>query len=117
MPAAPADVQAPPADAITTPTGLASKVIEPGSGTEKPGPADTVTVHYTGWTTDVDKRLDQHNKGKGAKYTRGRLPVKLRGFWRFQNRSEAMRFEHWLKQLPRTAKETFLKEKPCPSSA
>ena len=52
MPAAPADVSAPPADAITSATGLASKVIQAGSGAEKPGPADTVTVHYTGWTTD-----------------------------------------------------------------
>jgi FKBP-type peptidyl-prolyl cis-trans isomerase len=52
MPAAPADVAAPPADALTSPTGLASRVLQAGSGTEKPGPADTVTVHYTGWTTD-----------------------------------------------------------------
>ncbi|MCW1924803.1 FKBP-type peptidyl-prolyl cis-trans isomerase [Luteolibacter arcticus] len=52
MPAAPADVAAPPADAIQSPTGLASKVIEAGSGSDKPGPADTVTVHYSGWTTD-----------------------------------------------------------------
>ena len=52
MPAAPDDVKAPPADAITSPTGLASKVIQAGTGAEKPGPADTVTVHYSGWTTD-----------------------------------------------------------------
>jgi peptidylprolyl isomerase len=49
---APPDVAAPPADAAKTPTGLASKVITPGSGTQKPGPTDLVTVHYTGWTTD-----------------------------------------------------------------
>ena len=52
MPAAPADVKAPPADAITSPSGLASKVIQAGDGSDKPGPADTVTVHYSGWTTD-----------------------------------------------------------------
>ena len=52
MPAAPADVKAPPADAITSPSGLASKVLQPGTGSDKPGPADTVTVHYSGWTTD-----------------------------------------------------------------
>ena len=52
MPAAPADVAAPPADAITSPTGLASKLLQAGSGTGNPGPADTVTVHYSGWTTD-----------------------------------------------------------------
>ncbi len=52
MPAAPADVKAPPADALTSPSGLASKVIQAGDGSDKPGPADTVTVHYSGWTTD-----------------------------------------------------------------
>ena len=52
MPAAPADVAAPPADAITSPTGLASKLLQAGTGTGNPGPADTVTVHYSGWTTD-----------------------------------------------------------------
>lgn len=65
---------------------------------------------YTGWTTDVDKRLAMHNTGKGAKYTRGRLPVKLRRFWTFPSQSEAMRFERWLKQQPRTTKENLLLE-------
>ena len=49
---APADVAAPPADAAKTKTGLASKVLRPGRGTKKPAPTDTVSVHYTGWTTD-----------------------------------------------------------------
>lgn len=49
---APPDVAAPPADAQRTPSGLASKVIQPGSGTAHPGPRDRVTVHYTGWTSD-----------------------------------------------------------------
>ena len=49
---APEDVAKPPADAATTPSGLASKVLQPGSGTAKPGATDLVTVHYTGWTTD-----------------------------------------------------------------
>jgi FKBP-type peptidyl-prolyl cis-trans isomerase len=48
----PSDVAAPPADALKTASGLAYKVLTPGTGTEKPGPADTVTVHYSGWTTD-----------------------------------------------------------------
>lgn len=59
---------------------------------------------YTGWTTDVQKRLLVHNTGKGAKYTRVRLPVVLIGFWKFVTKSEAMKFEHWIKQLPRQAK-------------
>lgn len=49
---APADVAKPPADAATTASGLASKVLTPAKGTSKPGPTDLVTVHYTGWTTD-----------------------------------------------------------------
>jgi FKBP-type peptidyl-prolyl cis-trans isomerase len=49
---APADVAAPPAEAVKTPSGLASKVIKPGSGKVHPTKTGTVTVHYTGWTTD-----------------------------------------------------------------
>jgi peptidylprolyl isomerase len=49
---APADVAAPPADAETTASGLASKVLAPGTGTDHPKPGDAVKVHYTGWTTD-----------------------------------------------------------------
>jgi FKBP-type peptidyl-prolyl cis-trans isomerase len=49
---APPDVAAPPADAQTTSSGLASKVLQPGSGTDHPVPTDLVKVHYTGWTTD-----------------------------------------------------------------
>lgn len=49
---APPDVSAPPPDAIRTPTGLASKVITPGTGTRHPRPNSQVVVHYTGWTTD-----------------------------------------------------------------
>jgi len=48
----PADVAAAPADAVRSPTNLASKVIAPGTGTRHPRPNSTVTVHYTGWTTD-----------------------------------------------------------------
>ena len=48
----PPDVAAPPADAEVTPSGLASKVISPGSGTEHPQLTDKVKVHYSGWTTD-----------------------------------------------------------------
>ncbi len=48
---APADVAAPPVEATTTPSGLAYKVLERGTGA-KPQARDTVEVHYTGWTTD-----------------------------------------------------------------
>lgn len=49
---APADVAAAPSDALTTASGLAYKVLTPGTGTEHPAAVDEVTVHYTGWTTD-----------------------------------------------------------------
>ncbi len=49
---APADVAAPPADAVKTASGLATKVLSPGAGNERPSSTDLVTVHYTGWTTD-----------------------------------------------------------------
>ncbi len=51
MPAAPADVAAPPADAATTVSGLATKVLSKGSGTDKPAADSVVTIHYTAWTT------------------------------------------------------------------
>jgi peptidylprolyl isomerase len=51
-PPVPPDVAAPPADAQKLPSGLASKLVTPGSGTDKPSATDVVTVHYTGWTTD-----------------------------------------------------------------
>lgn len=52
MPKTPEDVAAAPADAHTTDSGLASKVLAEGTGTEKPTAQDRVTVHYSGWTTD-----------------------------------------------------------------
>lgn len=48
----PPDVAAPPADAVKTPSGLASKVIRKGTGKVHPTATDRVTVNYTGWTTD-----------------------------------------------------------------
>jgi len=50
--AAPADVKAPPANAAKTKSGLASRVLNPGTGKAHPASDDLVTVHYTGWTTD-----------------------------------------------------------------
>jgi FKBP-type peptidyl-prolyl cis-trans isomerase len=49
---APADVAAPPADATTTASGLATRELEKGTGTQRPGPRSRVLVHYSGWTTD-----------------------------------------------------------------
>ena len=52
MPETPSDVAALPADAVKTDSGLASKILQTGKGDKKPAAADTVTVHYSGWTTD-----------------------------------------------------------------
>lgn len=51
-PPAPADVKTPPSDAKKTRSGLVSKVIQEGTGKKHPGPMSSVTVHYSGWTTD-----------------------------------------------------------------
>lgn len=51
-PPAPPDVAAPPPDAAKTASGMYSKVVQPGTGAEKPGPTDIVTVLYSGWTPD-----------------------------------------------------------------
>ncbi|MDE0825299.1 MAG: FKBP-type peptidyl-prolyl cis-trans isomerase [Akkermansiaceae bacterium] len=52
IPKAPADVAVAPPEAEVTSTGLASKVLEPGQGSEQPSASDQVKVHYSGWTTD-----------------------------------------------------------------
>jgi peptidylprolyl isomerase len=51
-PPVPADVKAPPKDAVKTKSGLATKVLQKGTGTEHPKATDKVTVHYTGWQTN-----------------------------------------------------------------
>ena len=63
---APPDVAAPPADADKTASGLASKVLTPGTGLHRPGPADKVRVHYTGWTTDGKMFDSSISRGKPA---------------------------------------------------
>lgn len=59
---------------------------------------------YTGYTTDLDKRVDTHNKGVGAKYTRARLPVKLHWSYSFDSKSDAMKAEYKIKQLTHSEK-------------
>jgi putative endonuclease len=59
---------------------------------------------YTGITTDVNRRLLEHNSGKGAKYTKVRRPVVLKALFEAKNRSEASKEEYRIKQLPRTEK-------------
>jgi len=63
---------------------------------------------YTGYTTDVERRVAEHDAGEGAKYTRGRTPVELVHRERFDSRSAAMSREHELKQLSRRQKERLV---------
>lgn len=65
---------------------------------------------YTGYTTDVDKRLQTHNAGKGAKYTKTRLPVKLLYQESFASKSEAMRAEALFKKKSRQAKLDYISQ-------
>ena len=67
--------------------------------------------YYTGYTTDVKRRLAVHNSGKGAKYTRARLPVKLIYVEGFASKEEAMSAEALIKRKKRQLKERFLSEK------
>jgi len=60
--------------------------------------------YYTGWTTDVERRLAQHNAGRGARYTRGRTPVVLVYTERQPDRSAAMKRERLIKALSRAEK-------------
>jgi putative endonuclease len=59
---------------------------------------------YTGVTTDLARRLDEHNTGQGARYTSGRRPVKLIGAWRYADRSAAQQAEARFKKLSRGRK-------------
>lgn len=63
---------------------------------------------YTGWTNDIEKRLAAHNAGKGAKYTKPRLPVELVYYEAHGTKEEAMSREYEIKQLTRTQKETLI---------
>jgi putative endonuclease len=64
---------------------------------------------YTGITTDIEKRILTHNKGKGAKYTKVRLPVVLRALFEAEDRSKASKEEYRIKQLTRLQKIQLIK--------
>ncbi|KHD84159.1 GIY-YIG nuclease family protein [Heyndrickxia ginsengihumi] len=65
---------------------------------------------YGGYTVDIDRRLNEHNRGIGAKYTRTRTPVKLLYYCEYETKKEAMQAEYSFKQLTRKKKEAFLRE-------
>ncbi|MBK8420958.1 GIY-YIG nuclease family protein [Candidatus Villigracilis saccharophilus] len=59
---------------------------------------------YTGWTTDPERRVKQHNKGAGAKYTSVRRPVKLVYLESLSSRTDAMKRELAIKKMKRLQK-------------
>jgi putative endonuclease len=59
---------------------------------------------YTGYTTDVARRVFVHNSGKGAKYTRSRLPVELVAQWEYPSRGEALAAEYRIRRMRPAAK-------------
>ena len=61
-------------------------------------------TYYTGWTTDPERRVKQHNKGIGAKYTSTRRPVKLVYLEQHLNRTDAMKRELAIKKMKRIQK-------------
>ena len=65
---------------------------------------------YTGWTTDPKRRVSQHNKGIGAKYTNTRRPVKLVYLEPHPNRRDAMKRELAIKKMKRVQKSRLVEE-------
>lgn len=63
---------------------------------------------YTGYTTDVERRVAEHNDGTGAKYTRGRRPVELVHVETYESQSAAMQREYAIKQFRRSRKERLI---------
>ena len=68
---------------------------------------------YTGITTDVERRAEQHNSGTASRYTRSRLPVKVLHHEPCRGRSSALKKEYALKQFSRTEKEAYIKACSC----
>lgn len=61
---------------------------------------------YTGWTNDLEKRVKTHNAGKGAKYTKTRLPVELVYYEEYEEKGEALSREFSIKKLKKTLKKS-----------
>lgn len=68
---------------------------------------------YTGITTDLERRLDEHRKGEGARYTRSRKPLDMVYYETTDSRSQASKREFAIKQLSKLQKEALLKCSPA----
>lgn len=64
--------------------------------------------YYAGYTNDLERRLRVHNEGKGAKYTRGRLPVRYVYHETYETKRQAMQMEYQFKMLNRLQKERYI---------
>lgn len=64
---------------------------------------------YTGWTNDITRRMEAHNQGRGAKYTKARRPVTLIYYETFETKEEAMKREYAIKRLSRKEKEELIR--------
>lgn len=64
--------------------------------------------YYAGYTVDIERRLHNHNTGKGAKYTRGRTPVKLLYSEEFDSKSEALKMEIKFKKFSKKKKQSYI---------
>ena len=64
----PPDVAAPPPDSVKAPSGLSTRVLQPGAGQRHPRTSDTVVVHYTGWTTDGKMFDSSVQRGQPAEF-------------------------------------------------
>ena len=74
---APPDVAAPPPDSLKAASGLSTRVLQPGTGQRHPRATDTVSVHYTGWTTDGRMFDSSVQRGQPAEF---RLNEVIRGW-------------------------------------
>lgn len=68
---------------------------------------------YTGWTNDLEKRVEAHNRGQGARYTKARLPVRLVYSESFETKQDAMQREWAIKRLPRSRKLALIQGNPA----
>lgn len=66
-------------------------------------------TYYTGYAKNLEQRILTHNQGKGARYTRGRIPVNLVYYEMYDSKSDAMKREWEIKQLTRKEKENLIR--------
>lgn len=66
--------------------------------------------YYAGYTNNLEKRVRVHNEGKGAKYTRAKLPVHCIYYERYETKREAMQAEYQFKRLNRKQKELHIRK-------